>query len=199
LEGVASNIHQPLLSKPLEKGAIDGPLGTVQSTVRNTPTRITINPPSRTQARTSNRFTAQSTTDATDGQSGEPGKGSIGLSLPWLLGSQRANRNREICRRSGWVWLNHVLGSRRLTRPGSVKQLSGDLVRFEDKECGACHDQDIANRPPPGFGLDAKAKVELDGCWSIDNAIREAIEDENYSQMLKHLKRLRGGYGVRVV
>ena len=54
-----------------EKEAVNGPL----DPTRNTPTISTINPPSRTHARTPNRITAQSTTDVTDGQSDGPREG----------------------------------------------------------------------------------------------------------------------------
>jgi nuclear pore complex protein Nup98-Nup96 len=72
-------------------------------------------------------------------------------------------------------------------------------VGSKDKECSFCHELDNANRSPPGPGLNVKARVELAGCWSTSKATRGPIEDKNYPQMLKRLKRLRGGYGVRAV
>jgi len=75
---------------------------------------------------------------------------------------------------------------------GSVKQLFGDLARFEDKECSVCPPPDNVDGPPPGSGLNVRARVELDGCWPVDNATREPIKDESHPQMVKRLKRLRG-------
>ena len=54
-----------------EKEAVNGPL----DTTRNTATTPIINPPSRTHARSPNRFTAQSTTDVTDEKSDGPREG----------------------------------------------------------------------------------------------------------------------------
>jgi len=84
------------------------------------------------------------------------------------------------------------LGAVSLTRSGSVKQLFGDPVRFEDKECSVYPDLDNVDKPPPGSGLNVKARVELDGCWPVDETTREPIKDENHPQMLKYLKRWRG-------
>jgi nuclear pore complex protein Nup98-Nup96 len=63
------------------------------------------------------------------------------------------------------------------------------VAMFEDKECPSL---DNVDKPPPGSGLNAKAKVELDGCRLVDKTIRELIKDENRAQMLKRLKGSRG-------
>ncbi|KAF9780056.1 nucleoporin autopeptidase-domain-containing protein [Thelephora terrestris] len=175
-----------------EKEAISGPLGAT----RNTPTTPTINPPSRIQARTPNRFTAQSTSDVTDEQSGEPKEGEYWSEPPMAsLSSWGHNEllaiEKLVVGRVGYGKIT-FLDPVDLTGSGSVKQLFGDLVRFEDKECSVYPDLDNADKPPAGSGLNVRARVELDGCWPVDKATREPIKDESHPQMVKHLKRLKG-------
>ena len=175
-----------------EKEAINGPLGAV----RNTPTTPTINPPSRTQARTPSRFTAESITDVTDEQSGELKEGEYWSEPPMATLSSWGHNEliaieKLVVGRVGYGKIT-FLDPVDLTGSGSVKQLFGDLVRFEDKECSVYPDLDNVDKPPPGSGLNVKARVELDGCWPVDKATREPIKDENHPQMVKHLKRLRG-------
>lgn len=175
-----------------EKEAINGPLGVA----RNTPTTPTITLPSRIQARTPNRFTAQSTSDVTDEQSGEPKEGEYWSEPPMAsLSSWGHNEllsiEKLVVGRVGYGKIT-FLDPVDLTGSGSVKQLFGDLVRFEDKECSVYPDLDNADKPPAGSGLNVRARVELDGCWPVDKATREPIKDESHPQMVKHLKRLRG-------
>ena len=177
-----------------EKEAVNGPLGAI----RNTPATPTINPPSRTHTRTPNRFTAQSITDTdvTDEQFGELKEGEYWSEPPMpTLSSWGHNEliaiEKLVVGRVGYGKIT-FLDPVDLTGSGSVKQLFGDLVRFEDKECSVYPDLDNVDKPPPGSGLNVKAMVELDGCWPVDKATREPIKDENHPQMVKHLKRLRG-------
>ena len=175
-----------------EKEAVNGPLGAT----RNTPTTPTINPPSRIHARTPNRFTAQSTTDASDEQSGELREGEYWSEPPMATLSSWGHNEliaieKLVVGRVGYGKIT-FLDPVDLTGSGSVKQLFGDLVRFEDKECSVYPDLDNVDKPPPGSGLNVRAMVELDGCWPVDKATREPIKDENHPQMVKHLKRLRG-------
>lgn len=175
-----------------EKEANNGPLGAA----RNTPTTPTINPPSRTQARTPNRFTAQNTTDVADAQSGELKEGEYWSEPPMpSLSSWGHNEliaiEKLVVGRVGYGKIT-FLDPVDLTGSGSVKQLFGDLVRFEDKECSVYPDLDNVDKPPPGSGLNVRAKVELDGCWPVDKATREPIKDESHPLMIKHLKRLKG-------
>lgn len=171
-----------------EKEAINGPLGAV----RNIPTTPTINPPSRTPS----RFTAQTTTDVTDEQTGELKEGEYWSEPPMATLSSWGHNEliaieKLVVGRVGYGKIT-FLDPVDLTGSGSVKQLFGDLVRFEDKECSVYPDLDNVDKPPPGSGLNVRARVELDGCWPVDKATREPIKDENHAQMLKHLKRLRG-------
>ena len=175
-----------------EKEAINGPLGAA----RNTPTTPTINPPPRTQARTPNRFTAQSVTDVTDAQSDELKEGEYWSEPPMTALSSWGHNEliaieRLVVGRVGYGKIT-FLDPVDLTGSGSVKQLFGDLVRFEDKECSVYPDLDNVDKPPSGSGLNVRAKVELEGCWPVDKATREPIKDENHPLMVKHLKRLKG-------
>ena len=175
-----------------EKDAINGPLGAA----RNTPTTPIINPPSRTQARTPSRFTAQSITDGTDEHSDDLKEGEYWSEPPMTALSSWGHKEliaieKLVVGRVGYGKIT-FLDPVDLTGSGSVKQLFGDLVRFEDKECSVYPDLDNVDKPPPGSGLNVRARVELDGCWPIDKATREPIKDENNQQMVKHLKRLRG-------
>jgi len=175
-----------------EKEAHNGPLGAV----RNTPTTPTINPPSRNLARTPSRFTAQSTTDGTDEQSGEPKEGEYWSEPPMATLSSWGHNEliaieKLVVGRVGYGEIT-FLEPVDLTGSGSVKQLFGDLVRFEDKECSVYPDLDNVDKPPSGSGLNVRSRVELDGCWPVDKATREPIKDESHPQMVKHLKRLRG-------
>ena len=175
-----------------EKEAVSGPLGAT----RNIPITPIINPPSRTLARTPNRFTAQSTTDVTDEQSGELKEGEYWSEPPMdTLSSWGHNEliaiEKLFVGRVGYGKIT-FLDPVDLTGSGSVKQLFGDLVRFEDMECSVYPDLDNVDKPPPGSGLNVRARVELDGCWPVDKATREPIKDENHPQMVKHLKRLKG-------
>lgn len=91
-----------------------------------------------------------------------------------------------------------------LTNSGSVRQLFGDLVRFEDKECSVYPDLDDVDKPPPGTGLNVRARLELIGCWALDKSTREPIKDETHPQAVKHAKRLKnmketkfGGFEIK--
>ena len=175
-----------------EKEAVNGPLGAI----RNTPTTPIIGPPARTQARTPSRFTAQSTTDTTDEQSGELKEGEYWSEPPMATLSSWGHNEliaieKLVVGRVGYGKIT-FMDPVDLTGSGSVKQLFGDLVRFEDKECSVYPDLDNVDKPPPGSGLNVTSRVELDGCWPVDKATREPIKDESHPQMVKHLKRLRG-------
>ena len=52
-------------------------------------------------------------------------------------------------------------------------------------------DSEDADKPPPGSGLNVKAKLTLERCWAVDKATREPIQDAGHPTVVKHLKRLR--------
>ena len=78
-----------------------------------------------------------------------------------------------------------------LTGLPRLSSLLGEVVRFDDKECSVYPDADEAEKPPPGAGLNVKARIELVHCWALDKATREPIKDESNPAAQKHLKRLR--------
>ncbi|KAI0650832.1 nucleoporin autopeptidase-domain-containing protein [Trametes meyenii] len=78
-----------------------------------------------------------------------------------------------------------------LTGLPRLLSLLGEIVRFDDKECSVYPDADDAEKPPPGSGLNVKARIELVRCWALDKATREPIKDAEHPAAQRHLKRLR--------
>jgi nuclear pore complex protein Nup98-Nup96 len=52
-------------------------------------------------------------------------------------------------------------------------------------------DSEDGEKPPPGSGLNVRAKLSLDGCWAVDKATREPLKDPKHPAVVKHLKRLK--------
>ncbi|EKM59940.1 uncharacterized protein PHACADRAFT_250756 [Phanerochaete carnosa HHB-10118-sp] len=78
-----------------------------------------------------------------------------------------------------------------LTGLRRTTELLGDIVRFDDKECSVYPDLDDADKPPPGSGLNVRARIMLVHCWALDKATREPIKDEKHPHAARHLKRLK--------
>ncbi|KAI0677639.1 nucleoporin autopeptidase-domain-containing protein [Trametes maxima] len=78
-----------------------------------------------------------------------------------------------------------------LTGLPRLSSLLGEIVRFDDKECSVYPEADDAEKPPPGTGLNVKARIELVRCWALDKATREPIKDASHPAAQRHLKRLR--------
>nr|GAT51234.1 predicted protein [Mycena chlorophos] len=78
-----------------------------------------------------------------------------------------------------------------LTGLPKLNVLLGGVVRFEDKECSVYPDSDEVEKPPPGQGLNVRARLALVRCWAVDKATREAIKDAAHPAAIKHLKRLK--------
>ncbi|KAI0638585.1 nucleoporin autopeptidase-domain-containing protein [Trametes polyzona] len=78
-----------------------------------------------------------------------------------------------------------------LTGLPRLSSLLGEIVRFDDKECSVYPDADDAEKPPPGSGLNVKARIVLVRCWALDKATREPIKDPEHPAAQRHLKRLR--------
>ncbi|GJE87476.1 nucleoporin2-domain-containing protein [Phanerochaete sordida] len=78
-----------------------------------------------------------------------------------------------------------------LTGLRRTTELLGDIVRFDDKECSVYPDLDDADKPPPGAGLNVRARITLVHCWALDKATREPIKDEKHPHAVRHLKRLK--------
>ncbi|KII95281.1 hypothetical protein PLICRDRAFT_208927 [Plicaturopsis crispa FD-325 SS-3] len=85
----------------------------------------------------------------------------------------------------------HFLDPVDLTGLNKLSALFGEIVRFDDKECIVYPDSDDVDKPPPGSGLNVRARITLVRCWAADKATREPIKDEKHLAAIKHLKRLR--------
>jgi nuclear pore complex protein Nup98-Nup96 len=85
----------------------------------------------------------------------------------------------------------HFLEPVDLTGLSKLGALLGDVVRFDDKECSVYPDSEDVDKPPPGSGLNVKARLILERCWATDKASREAIKDASHPTAVKHLKRLK--------
>ncbi|KAF7332569.1 Peptidase S59 domain-containing protein [Mycena kentingensis (nom. inval.)] len=85
----------------------------------------------------------------------------------------------------------HFLEPVDLTGLAKLGALLGGVVRFEDKECSVYPDSDEVEKPPPGQGLNVRARLTLVRCWAVDKATREPIKDVSHPAAVKHLKRLK--------
>jgi len=78
-----------------------------------------------------------------------------------------------------------------LTGLPKLSALVGEVIHFDPKECSVYPDMEEADKPPPGHGLNVKARLTLEKCWAVDKATRDPIKDPKHPAVLKHLKRLR--------
>lgn len=78
-----------------------------------------------------------------------------------------------------------------LTGLQRTTELLGEIVRFDDKECAVYPDAEEADKPPPGTGLNVRARITLVHCWALDKATREPIKDEKHPNAVRHVKRLK--------
>ncbi|KAL4245762.1 nucleoporin GLFG family protein [Abortiporus biennis] len=85
----------------------------------------------------------------------------------------------------------HFLEPVDLTGLPKLGSLLGEIVRFDDKELAVYPDHDEADKPPPGTGLNVRARVMLVRCWALDKASREPIKDPKHPAAIRHLKRLK--------
>lgn len=85
----------------------------------------------------------------------------------------------------------HFLEPVDLTGLAKLGALLGEVVRFDDKECSVYPDSEDVDKPPPGSGLNVKARLILERCWATDKATREPIKDSSHPTAVKHLKRLK--------
>jgi len=86
----------------------------------------------------------------------------------------------------------HFLDPVDLTGLPKLGALLGEIVRFDDKECSVYPDVDEVDKPPPGTGLNVRARISLVRCWAQDKATREPIKDEKNPLAIRHLKKLKG-------
>lgn len=80
-----------------------------------------------------------------------------------------------------------------LTALPRLSSLLGKIVQIDSKECCVYPDSVEGDdlKPPPGEGINVKARIVLLGCWPIDKATREPVKDETHPSFVKHLKRLK--------
>lgn len=90
----------------------------------------------------------------------------------------------------------HFLSPVDLTGLQKLSELLGQVVRFDDKECTVYPDSDDTEKPPPGSGLNVRARVILERCWAVDKATREPIKDEKNPSSIRMLKRLQNMKGT---
>ncbi|KAF9464823.1 nucleoporin autopeptidase-domain-containing protein [Collybia nuda] len=189
-------VFSPALSiTTREKDALAALSPTVNGT-RESPT------PAPRPLRTPNRFTAQSTqnalhSDDTLDQSGsstlEEGDYWVKPDLATLKQTgydQLSSFNDLIVGRVGYGEI-HFLEPVDLTGLPKLGALLGEVVRFDDKECSVYPDSEEVDKPPPGSGLNVRAKLTLLHCWAVDKATREPIKDASHAASVKHLKRLK--------
>ncbi|KAI0030519.1 nucleoporin autopeptidase-domain-containing protein [Vararia minispora EC-137] len=77
-----------------------------------------------------------------------------------------------------------------LTTLSRLSALLGDVIRFENMECTVYPDSDEVDKPPPGTGLNERARITLLRCWPLDKATRQPIKDTAHPTAVKHVKRL---------
>ncbi|KAI9508906.1 nucleoporin autopeptidase-domain-containing protein [Russula earlei] len=78
-----------------------------------------------------------------------------------------------------------------LTTLTKLSDLLGEQVRFDEMECSVYPDSDGIDKPPPGSGLNVRARITLFQCWPLDKATRQPIKMEKHPSAVKHLKRLK--------
>jgi len=78
-----------------------------------------------------------------------------------------------------------------LTTLTKLSDLLGEQVRFDEMECSVYPDSDGVDKPPPGNGLNVRARITLLRCWPLDKATRQPIKDHKHPSAVKHLKRLK--------
>ncbi|PFH49258.1 hypothetical protein AMATHDRAFT_63536 [Amanita thiersii Skay4041] len=154
-------------------------------------------PPGRTQ-RTPNKFTAHPTkenitVDGVDSEGLEEGDYWVKPDLSTLKKAgydELSSFEGLVVGRIGYGEV-HFLEPVDLTGLSKLGALLGDVVRFEDKECSVYPDSEDVDKPPPGSGLNVKARLILLRCWAVDKASREPIKDASNLAAVKHLKRLK--------
>ena len=151
--------------------------------------------------RSPNRFTAQSTKDVTtlegDEQpiSTELKKGDYSVKPDLQTLKSSGHDQLSVCEglvvgRKGYGEIQ-FLEPVDLTGLPKLGALLGEVIRFDDKECSVYPDSEEVDKPPPGSGLNVKAKLSLEGCWAVDKATREPITDPSHPSAVKHLRRLK--------
>lgn len=152
-------------------------------------------PAPRVPQKSPNRFTAQPSSKSIEGAAGDPQEGDYWVK-PDLVSLKKLGYD-ELSAFKGLVVGRVGYGQIEFMEPVDLTGLSklgallGEVIHFEDKECSVYPDSEDADKPPPGSGLNVKAKLTLERCWAVDKATREPIQDASHPTVVKHLKRLR--------
>ncbi|KAL5520511.1 hypothetical protein ACEPAG_9735 [Sanghuangporus baumii] len=79
-----------------------------------------------------------------------------------------------------------------LTSLPRLKDLLGKLVDISDREVVVYPESAMGGdeKPPPGEGLNVRARIILHGCWARDRATGEPVKDPESPIYIKHLRRL---------
>ncbi|KAI5120247.1 hypothetical protein M0805_007551 [Coniferiporia weirii] len=87
----------------------------------------------------------------------------------------------------------HFLEPVDLTALPRLSALLGRLIQIDNKEVCVYPDSVEGDdvKPPPGEGINVRARIILLGCWPVDKASREPITDDKHPLFTKHLKRLK--------
>jgi nuclear pore complex protein Nup98-Nup96 len=83
-----------------------------------------------------------------------------------------------------------------LTEVPRLTDLLGGLIEFGEQDCSLYPGYDDADRPPPGQGLNVRARITILGAWPRDRASKAAIKDDKDPLAVKHLKRLKNMKGT---
>ncbi|RDB20120.1 hypothetical protein Hypma_012839 [Hypsizygus marmoreus] len=167
----------------------------------NTPSKGAESPtPAPRPQRTPNRFTAQSTQQPLTDDGQDHGTPELEEGDYWVKPDLATLKQTGYDQLSSFKDLKvgrvgygeiHFLESVDLTGLSKLGALLGEVVRFDEKECSVYPDSEDVDKPPPGSGLNVRAKLSLLHCWAADKATREPIKDEKHPTAVKHLKRLR--------
>jgi nuclear pore complex protein Nup98-Nup96 len=148
-------------------------------------------PPAKSSTtRTSNRFTAAEGDNAELKEGDYWSKPDLQTLISLSHAELRSCKNLVIGR-VGYGEI-HFLEPVDLTGLTRIRQLYGDVVKIEDKECSVYPEIDDSEKPVPGTHLNVRARIILLRCWPNDKATREPIKEESHPLMVRHMKKLKG-------
>ncbi|KAG6828653.1 hypothetical protein H0H92_007122 [Tricholoma furcatifolium] len=161
------------------------------------PNPLTESPtPAPRPKQTPNRFTAQSQQPVEeDGQGREFEEGEYYVKPDLTILKQKGYDELSsfkdlVVGRVGFGEI-HFMEPVDLTGLPKLGALLGEVIRFDEKECSVYPESDDVDKPPPGSGLNVRARLTLVNCWAVDKATREPITDDKHPSAVKHLKRLK--------
>lgn len=146
--------------------------------------------PASRQSKVSNRFTAADG-DNLDLKDGDYWSKPDLRTLVSLSHAELRSCKNLVVGRIGYGEI-HFLEPVDLTGLNKLRELYGDVVRLEDKECSVYPEIDDTEKPAPGTHLNVRARIILQRCWPTDKATREPIKDEKHPSVIRHMKKLKG-------